>query len=1187
MLLKRIEMQGFKSFADKTVLDFGNGTTAVVGPNGSGKSNISDAIRWVIGETKAKSLRGSSMHDVIFAGTQTRKPLNYAEVSLVLDNSSHIFPLEYDEIVVTRRLFRSGESVYQINRANCLLKNIHELFMDTGLGRDGYSIVGQGNVSQILSTKAEDRRSLFEEAAGVSKYKYRKDEATRKLGHAEENLIRINDIVNEIEGQIAPLRRQSEKARKYIELYGEYKTLDVNMSLVTLDKNASDEEKAAKLHESVSEELNALREQESETEQKINSLYDKNKETDAKQSSKNEQLRENDARLLGNENDIKIAENNIKNNHAVINRIDNEIESIKQRNIERGAQIEELNVNISDAKTQAEEILKTFDALKEEGEGVDKEIGELQAAIDEKRSETVKFQNDAVSMREKIAGIETLRASLLERREALEAEIKSYKEGISNTKQQIADGEAEAKEKREKHEKTAATVRKLQERSDTFMTKSDEIAKKLSELNIDYNSKLSKKRILEGMKNTYEGYARSVKLVLKSEQLKGCSIYGTLSGLIDVSKKYVTAIETALGNALQNIVVESEDDAREAIEYLRQEKGGRATFLPISSVRSRTLENADGLSGCTGYIAIASELVDCTAKYRDIVENLLGRTVVVDNIENAIAISKKFGYKFKIVTLEGDVANTGGSISGGSVNKQSGFLARTAEIKTLTDETAKLLREIRETEEAKKKNDSELETVNNQLSSYIPIMREYEDELLRIENTIAHLTASIENADDNDSHAAELNQLETQLKDSSEEIAVLLSTVRASENAAEAGNNEVAKLEEKYREILTVKQDKTREIMDETIKLANIENSIKAAEASIADINAEKERSKSEIQEKLHEKERLCTENDKTYADIREKTELTEQLKVDSMKLKDEIAEIGKQKEAIARTLQEIQQSNKDLTDKLLHIREELSRIEARQEKLEMQKESILNRLWDEYELTYSDAVQARIEVEDEKKSFNRLSELKAQIKSLGSVNVDAIEEYTALKERYEFLSTQKADLEKSKDNLNKIISSMEELMKEHFGERFTEINKSFSEVFKELFGGGSGRLYLSDPDNLLESGIEIEVQLPGKGLQNINLYSGGEKSFIAIALLFAILRVRPTPFCILDEIDAALDDVNVSRFATYLKNYTDNTQFIIITHRRGSMEAANILYGVTMQEKGVSKLLSLMIDDIDDELIQ
>ncbi len=1186
MLLKRIEMQGFKSFADKTVLDFVNGATAVVGPNGSGKSNISDAIRWVIGETRAKSLRGSNMHDVIFAGTATRKPLNYAEVSLVLDNSTHIFPLDYEEIVVTRRLFRSGESVYQINRSNCLLKNIHELFMDTGLGRDGYSIIGQGNVSQILSTKAEDRRALFEEAAGVSKYKYRKDEAVRKLNHVDENLVRINDIVTEIETQINPLKRQSEKARKYLEFYGEYKTLDINLSLVSLDKNDNNKNKAQELFDSVSGELSELRGKESETEEKINNLYNANKEYDRLQSEKNNQLVENEAKVSATQNEITIAKNNISNSELMITRVDAEIKQLKSRNDERKTQIDELNATIAAKNEEAKVIVESFDKIQNDNGEINQREDEIKARLEASRESMVNALNNAASLREKISGIENLRSTYLERKTAVETEILGLKDGISKTLKEIEENKKEVAIKKEKHENISKTVAAHEEKAVNLKASIDDKNAELSNLNIDFNSKSSKKRILEDMENNYEGYARSVKAVLQSDELKRRSIYGTLSGLIDVKKDYVIAIETALGNALQNIVVENEEDAKEAINYLRRNSLGRATFLPISSVLGRDMENVSKIKECDGFIGMADELVSCNDKYREIVKNLLGRTVVVNHIDSAISMSKKFGYKFKIVTLDGDVANAGGSISGGSTKANSSFLSRAADIKSLTKEIRELKNEIDNLETELEKLNRDLKMEEDQLSSFVPVMRGYEDEILRLTSSIEHLDASVKDEGGFNLKENELIEIEAHLKESSEEVAILLSKARTEENEASRLKDTIEEDEAQLVKLDEEKELASKGIMDKTLEMASLENDIKAAANAITDAENEIKRAEDEILNREQDKKNIIEGIYELKKNIEAKSSEVLSISEVSEALRKDITELDEKKKSVSDTLEKIQSSNKDLTDRLLNLQQELSRAEARKERLDTERDNIINHLWEEYELTYSDAVNEKTEVEDEKEAFDRLSKLKAAIKALGSVNVDAIEEYKALKERFEFLSTQKSDLEKSKTNLNKIIESMEDLMREHFDSKFEEINKSFGEVFTELFGGGKGRLYLSDPTDVLESGIEIEVQLPGKGLQNLNLYSGGEKSFIAIALLFAILRVKPTPFCILDEIDAALDDVNVSRFATYLKNYVDNTQFILITHRRGSMEAANILYGVTMQEKGVSKLLSLHIDDVEDEMI-
>ena len=1188
MLLKRIEMQGFKSFADKTVLSFVDGATAVVGPNGSGKSNISDAIRWVIGEMSAKSLRGSNMQDVIFSGTQTRKPVNYAEVSLVLDNSAHTFNIEFDEVIVTRRLFRSGESIYQINRANCRLKDIHELFMDTGLGRDGYSIIGQGNVSQILSTKAEDRRSIFEEAAGVSKYKYRKEEAIRKLTGVEENLVRIGDITLELENQVGPLKRQSEKARKYVELYTEYKVLDVNMSLVNLEKNKAVFEETQKLYNSVEEELNMARNNEKETGDKFEALQQESREKDEEKNTQNELLRENAEKAMEIKKDISITQNNIKNNNDMIGRIEAEIGEITAKNQQRKEQIESFKLEIKEKEAQAEEILKNFDQMQGESDNTTQKRDELQSQIEEKRASLIKYQNDAAALNEKISGAGKLRESYLQRRDEIELEIKQFGLNKETTEQEIEENEKNISIKQEKLSKLKLTTNSKQEDAQRIDNELSKINTELNTQKVEYNSKTSKKKILEGMENDYEGYSRSVKAVLKAPELKRLCVYGTVSGLIEVKKDYVVAIETALGGSMQNIVVESEEDAKEAIAYLRNNNSGRATFLPITSVKGKALENANEILKENGVIGLASKLISYDKKYDGVIASLLGRVVVVDNIDNAIALSRKYGYKFRVVTIEGDILNSGGSMSGGSVNKQSGFLSRAAQIKELGADIVSLSASLRALTQKQEEFIKEKELVNTQLEAYIPMVREYEDEILKLENACVYLRQSIENDDKNrDASNSEQKKIEELLKASSEESAILLSSLRSAKNNAIEAEGSIKQLEDELKRISELKEEQSGKLMDETVRLGALQKDVEFIKSQIEALN-EEIISQSEAltlkQGDIEEIKNTVTIMEKT---IEEKRLLWEETQRNGEELLSVIENIDAQKEVIASKLKQIQDSNKTLTDKLLNLQQELSRIENKRVKLEMEQESIVNRLWDDYELTITSAQEERIEVEDVKAANERLYELKSAIKALGNVNVDSIEEYKAVKERYEFLSEQKKDLEKSKENLTEIIASMEELIEDHFEEQFNEINKSFSEIFSELFGGGRGRLYLSDPDNVLESGIEIEVQLPGKGLQNLNLYSGGEKSFIAIALLFAILKVKPTPFCILDEIDAALDDVNVSRFATYLKNYTENTQFIVITHRRGTMEAANILYGVTMQEKGVSKLLSLLIDDVDEKLIK
>ena len=1185
MLLKRLELQGFKSFADKTILEFTDGATAVVGPNGSGKSNISDAIRWVIGETSAKTLRGSNMQDVIFTGTATRKGLNYAEVSLVLDNSNKDFNVDYEEVKVTRRLFRSGESVYRINDATCRLKDVHELFMDTGLGRDGYSIIGQGNVSQILSTKPEDRRSLFEEAAGVSKYKYKKEEAIRKLAKVEENLVRIGDISTELESQLAPLARQSEKARKYLDLYGDMKQLDINLSIISLDKNKLDIEKTDELYNSVLEELDSVKSKETENEKLMNRLYDESKKADEEKNVINERLTENESKIATIKSEINLTENNILNNKANINRINDEISQIYSKNESRTAVISENESKIAAMRTESEIISDELANARKKFDNFDGELLKLDEEISNLRTEYFSNENEIVSLNERVKGIESLRTSFIERREAVYTEIGSFKESIENTKNKIEQTKAYIENRQQKLNSISETVNELERAKQQNEAEINTISRQLNQSTLEHNSKTSKKKILEGLENDYAGYAKSVKTVLTSNELKRYSIFGTVSGLTEVDKNYVHAIEAALGGAMQNIIVGSEEDAKAAISFLRRIGGGRATFLPVTSVKGRTLENSNEISKSEGYIGIASDLITYDKKYSGVFSSLLGRVVVVDNIDNAIAMSKRFGYKFKVVTLDGDVLNTGGSISGGSTNKQSGFLSRAAEIKSLTSEISALARNIKNLEEKYSVLKSDIELSENQLNNFVPLVREYEDEILKAENTLKILNDTLSKSSES-GYETELEQIEKQLKESADEVAVLIAKASSQKTKNDSLEKSVQALVDNRNEIVLQKNECSDLINDKTDAISEINKNIALFAQIIDSTQTEIKNSEAEISKRNDMISELQEDSAKQNESINEKTKQLEASLELSKSIRESIKSIDERKADITEKMQRYRGDNKDITNTIIELQKELSRIDSKRSKFQTDRDNIINRLWDDYELSYNDALEKRTEIEDLKEAQETLTELKKKIKSLGNVNMDAIEEYKAVKERYEFMISQKSDLDKSKVNLVKIIDSMEELMKEHFGDQFNDINKAFSEVFTELFGGGKGRLYLTDPDNILTSGIEIEVQLPGKGLQNINLYSGGEKSFIAIALLFAILRVKPTPFCILDEIDAALDDVNVSRFATYLKNYIDRTQFVVITHRRGTMEAASILYGVTMQESGVSKLLSLHIDDVAEDII-
>ena len=1188
MYLKRIIMQGFKSFADKTVIDFEEGVTAIVGPNGSGKSNILDALRWVMGEMSAKTLRGANMQQIIFSGTEVRKPLNFAEVSLVLDNSTRAFPSDFDELVVTRRVFRSGESGYLINNAACRLRDVQELFMDTGIGRGGYSMIGQGNVAQILSSKAEDRREFFEGAAGISKFKHRKEEAKRKLENTSDNLSRVNDIANELEMQIGPLENQSKKAKKYLEYYEEYKGLDVSMSVITLDKNQELLKTAKENLQIAGDQMEDLRRSGEETARRVEELIESAKLKDEEKEEKNNALTIQENIRLTAQNDIQIAKNNIANNEKNTERIDRESENAKKRIESLNREIEEKKAKIEEERCLSDELTRGFGDVSEKNREIFDKVSEKKTEIETLRQILFDAKESMAEKKATYEGQELIRKEYLSRREALETEIGAKSKDRDKIKEEIKKNEETLKALEDKKANMQSRVDEITSDLSEKKSELENVIKKETELTVQNNSMTSKKRILEGMENDYEGFSKSVKLVLKAPELKSRNIFGTLSGLISVDKKYITAVETALSGAMQNIVVESEEDAKAAINYLKSQNGGRATFLPISAIKSKRLDNEKEILKEDGVLSVLSDIVNCDKKYRQIIENLLGRTIVLSDMDSAIALAKKYSYKFRIVTLDGEILNAGGSISGGSVNRQSGFLSRANEIKELGIKISDGIKELSEISKKKETLEEEVKNLDTRLSSYMPLLREYENDAIILKTNNEHLKESIETGLGSEKNLKDqIEALEKQISESGEEVAKLIGETRAFERKAIDTEKKIEEITEELDSLEEEKENASNSLMESTMQIREIASRIDAEQSAIESLLSTISALSEEQNSKLLEKAEFIKENEQYLEEIDLSGEKIEEAKKKIEFIKAEILEIDKEKDAILEEQKKIQESNKEFTDKLVLLQQEYSRAETKVEKIENENESITFRLFEDYELTVEDARGQKQEIADEKEAAKRVSELKGKIKALGSVNMDAIEEYKSVKERYEFLKTQKADLESAIDNLNKIISSTEELMEEHFNKQFALINDSFQNVFTELFGGGKGRLYLSEPENILESGIEIEAQLPGKNLQNMSLYSGGERSMIATALLFAILAVKPTPFCVLDEIDAALDDVNVSRFATYLKNYLDDTQFVVITHRRGTMEAANILYGVTMQEKGVTKMLSLEIDEVTGDMVE
>lgn len=1188
MYLKSVEMQGFKSFADKIYLNFNPGITAIVGPNGSGKSNISDAIRWVMGEQSVKSLRGSRMEDVIFSGTEVRKPQGFAEVSLVLDNSTRLFPLDYEEVTVTRRVYRSGEGEYFINRNACRLKDIHELFMDTGLGREGYSIVGQGKIDEILSNKSEDRRRIFEEAAGITKYKYRKNEAEKKLERTNENLTRVNDIMLELSSQIEPLRHQSEKAKKYLNLREELKDIEVNAAVVSIEKNKKDLETAKEEYNAVSESILTLQKETEETENAVNSLYGDISAYDEETEALRESQKQATERASEGTNQINLSLANIEHFKENVERIEAEIEKSQRGMSQLDDLLEEYNGVLETHKAAAKEIGDRKAALEAE---LEKENSLLEAEsenVENLKGMIIEKTSEIGSQNGKIVNYNILIESFNSERINAESELLKQKDDYErlvqnnkNISEKLAETQAQLEE-----------IRKKAEASDCKCREASDMASKLNEKKNTALAQLSrstsKKSVLEDMENDFDGYNRSVKAVMTahaSGNLKNYRIYGPLSKLVTTDKKYVTAIETALLTVNQNIVTGDEQDAKAAIRYLKETHQGRVTFMPVSTVKAREFDSSVA-EKMPGYIAVAKDIVEYDKLYEGIIGSTLGATVVVDNIDNAIKMAAKCNHKFRIVTLEGEVMQPGGAMSGGSTGKNSGFLSRKAEIDTLTEEIETLKEQLQKTEKELAENSESYSKLLEEAELARQQLSEKNEEYIRLKAECEHSDKYLSEAEERRNMLLQdISTVAARTKEINEDIALCESRISELEKEITTLREDASGKEGETEAIIARVQTLQENILEVTIKETSQQKDIEIQEERISNVTAEKNEILAEIAEKRGQIDGFTTKIAEINSEIETTKKSLNMLSTESVDMDKRIEELLQLRKEADSKIRSLQEGVKDTRDKLFALGQQKVKAETKLQKLEGDLDGIFAHLWEEYELTYTEALKVRTDENINLTEANRkISELKSKIKGLGNINIDAIEEYKNVKERFDFLTEQTQDLEKAKGELESIIDEMLDIMKQQFAEQFAQISKNFNAVFRELFGGGQANLSLADPDDVLESGVEIEAQPPGKKLQSLTLLSGGERAFTAIALLFAILKGRPTPFCILDEIEAALDDVNVYRYADYLKKYCGKTQFIVVTHRRGTMEAANILYGVTMQEKGVSKLLSLNIDEVTEK---
>ena len=1185
MYLKALEIQGFKAFPDKTVLNFAEDITAVVGPNGSGKSNISDAIRWVMGEQNAKALRGAKMEDVIFSGTEKRPPVGFAQVTLVIDNTEHIFPtMEESEVSVTRRYYRSGESEYYINRQSVRLKDVTELFMDTGLGREGYSIIGQGKIDEILSAKSGERREIFEEAAGISKFRHRKEEAERKLERTEENLVRINDKIAELELQVEPLRQQSETARKYLVLRDELRLLEISVWLENLDKLKMD---ARKLESDLREAEKAR----DEARAALDALYaegeqfgEKMREKDMEAERIRTEAAELDGRVKEQESAVAVLESAIVHNRENIERASRELEETDSRAGGLEQQAAEQETRISEIDRQLTDLNAALDTLLEQARAAAEQAGGAQNAAESLRAQEAIATAAAADRRAELAAIAAENGQIAERKETVQADKAAAEE-------QLAESEKQAKANRRaledaQDEATAAAniiaghTLRMEEREKKAAAASEQRVK----LTMDVGALDNRIRLLTEMEKEYEGFSKAVKVVMQARgSLRG--IHGPVASLMKTDQKYSLAIEIALGAGLQNIVVDREEDAKAAINFLKQRDGGRATFLPLTAIRGDELRER-GVEDEFGFVGLASRLVEFDGKYQNIFNSLLGRTVIVEDMDCGIAMARKYRNAFRIVTLDGQVINRGGSMTGGSTSRSAGVLSRAAELKTLNGRAASMHEKLAAAQRDEEAAARELAAARYELETAEAQRRQAEDEVLRLEGSKNHFDILLRSLRDNlENLEGELVSLTGRLTDNAARSAEAEKAV-AEQEALAAGFR--AKAEEALSgqsELLAQSGALTEEITGRKAELAALTAEREAALRRAADLRqlaadltgdrTQKEETVRSYQQNIDSAETEITQRKETLADLARQGQA----------FKDRLTALNEEKLALEAERTAQNKRSQDMNEDLLNLERAVSRLEQKKATSAMEEKQILDRLWEDYELSHSDATAIRMELESVPKAARRIGELKRDIKGLGTINIGAIEEFDRVNGRYTYLTEQRNDVEKAKEELGGIIEEITGQMTAIFSEQFTLINESFQTTFTDLFGGGQARLELEDENDILGCGIEIKAQPPGKTLKTISLLSGGEKAFVAIALYFAILKVHPTPFCVMDEIEAALDEPNVIRVARYMRRLSGKTQFIVITHRRGTMEEADVLYGVTMQEQGVSKILTINLNDMAKEL--
>ena len=1183
MKLKAVEMQGFKSFPDRTKLTFDDGITVIVGPNGSGKSNISDAIKWVFGEQSVKSLRGAKMEDVIFGGSASRKPTGFAWVSLFIDNTDRSIDIDTDEVVITRRLYRSGESEYRINNNPVRLKDINETFMDTGLGRDGYSVIEQGKIAEIVSAKSTQRREIFEEAAGISKFRYRKTEAERKLTQAEDNLIRLRDIMQELEDRVGPLKAQSEKAKQYVVLAEEKKSLEISLWLEQLAKlgrqMAELEDKTLLAANDRTTAQKRLEEIERETEE----IQQKTQELNLYIEHKRDRIREWETAISEAKVNAAVKQNTVTHNEDTIRELQDEWE----RSMLSAGELEEkltglredcalLQKEAEETAHRWEESQKALEAKRQE----ERRLATEQSALALQKQELQENIHRA-ELSAETAG--TLAEETVDRLEALRGQAKNKDENLIRLREELAGHRAFAEELRERLESLQNSkngyLYKLKSRSDKIA----EVESRQRNSEKLAGEKLQRAQVLTDLEKNYESFNNSVKFVMKQAgagALRG--VIGPVSALIRTENRYSTAVEIALGAAIQNIVVQDETAAKRAIALLKERGAGRATFLPLTNIRANPIRESD-LAARGGYVGLASELVQCEERYRAVMDSLLGRTVVAEDIDAAAAIAKAYSYRYRAVTLDGQVVNAGGSLTGGSVNKNASILSRRGEIDALTAEAKKYAAQVEELETQLTELRREADTIRATVEGIAAEEKTAREDLISAQTLVSRLTASTEEAEQlNEQALREYDELTARVEELRKQKLTGGELVKKLTEEVARLNRMDVESTAAHTALTEAIEEAARQVTDLQMEAITRRKDCEAAQSVIAQLENQQSGSEAALTELQQKQEQLQKENEAIRAEIEEITAGAAGGGSEIETLRRDIKEADGQKDTLEARRSILTRESGDAITKREAAASELVRLQEKSEAMQEQQNGISTKMWEEYELTRSEAAETAIPLEDVPAAQKRLTELRGRIRGLGAVNVAAIEEYEEVSGRYRFMKEQIDDAENAKKELTRLIAELSAKMSAIFTERFAGINRHFGEIFRELFGGGHAELRLTDATDPLETGIEIIVQPPGKIIKNLSALSGGEQAFVAICIYFAILRVNPAPFVLIDEIEAALDDVNVGKFAAYLHRMTDHTQFISITHRRGTMEQGDVLYGVTMEEEGISKLLRLDVAEME-----